>query len=137
MLDGHHDACSLGLAVPGSGSPRWISWLKTPVGLIEGVGMLSTASRSAFVSEWMPWRPRATATAPITATMSRALESSKGTSASEKRTLPMELMPPNVAGTVPIVRLQEFLPDTQRIGQGVQVVYDSVGQTTFDTLTVR
>ena len=32
-----------------------------------------------------------------------------------------ETTSPNVAGTVPIVRLQEFLPDTQRIGQGVQV----------------
>jgi hypothetical protein len=28
---------------------------------------------------------------------------------------------PNVTGTVPVIRLQEFLPDTQRIGQGVQV----------------
>ncbi|MFN2513393.1 MAG: hypothetical protein ABR568_18465 [Pyrinomonadaceae bacterium] len=28
---------------------------------------------------------------------------------------------PIVPGTVPIVRLQEFLPDTQAIGQGVQV----------------
>jgi hypothetical protein len=28
---------------------------------------------------------------------------------------------PNVAGTVPVVRLEEFLPDTQRIGQGVVV----------------
>ena len=28
---------------------------------------------------------------------------------------------PNVAGTVPVVRLEEFLPDTQRIGQGVIV----------------
>ena len=28
---------------------------------------------------------------------------------------------PNVVGTVPIVRLQEFLPDSQRIGQGLQV----------------
>jgi photosystem II stability/assembly factor-like uncharacterized protein len=28
---------------------------------------------------------------------------------------------PNVEGTVPIIRLTEFLPDTQRIGQGVQV----------------
>jgi uncharacterized repeat protein (TIGR01451 family) len=32
-----------------------------------------------------------------------------------------ETTSPNVAGTVPIVRLQEFLPDTQRIGLGVQV----------------
>jgi uncharacterized repeat protein (TIGR01451 family) len=32
-----------------------------------------------------------------------------------------ETTSPNVTGTVPIVRLQEFLPDTQRIGQGVQV----------------
>jgi hypothetical protein len=28
---------------------------------------------------------------------------------------------PNVSGTVPVVRLEEFLPDTQRIGQGVVV----------------
>ncbi|MBV8856963.1 MAG: SBBP repeat-containing protein [Acidobacteria bacterium] len=28
---------------------------------------------------------------------------------------------PNVAGTVPVIRLQEFLPDSQRIGQGVRV----------------
>ncbi|MET0649996.1 MAG: Calx-beta domain-containing protein [Pyrinomonadaceae bacterium] len=28
---------------------------------------------------------------------------------------------PNVAGTVPVVRLQEFLPDTRRIGEGVVV----------------
>jgi hypothetical protein len=28
---------------------------------------------------------------------------------------------PNVAGTVPVVRLSEFLPDTQRIGEGVVV----------------
>ncbi|MFL6334996.1 MAG: Calx-beta domain-containing protein [Pyrinomonadaceae bacterium] len=28
---------------------------------------------------------------------------------------------PNVPGTVPVVRLQEFLPDTRSIGQGVQV----------------
>ncbi|MBV9927079.1 MAG: DUF4214 domain-containing protein [Acidobacteria bacterium] len=28
---------------------------------------------------------------------------------------------PNVAGTVPVIRLNEFLPDTQRIGQGVIV----------------
>jgi subtilisin len=28
---------------------------------------------------------------------------------------------PNVAGTVPIIRLDEFLPDTQRVGQGVRV----------------
>ncbi len=28
---------------------------------------------------------------------------------------------PNVAGTVPVVRLQEFLPDTRRIGDGVVV----------------
>jgi hypothetical protein len=28
---------------------------------------------------------------------------------------------PNVAGTVPVVRLDEFLPDTQRIGRGVVV----------------
>jgi photosystem II stability/assembly factor-like uncharacterized protein len=28
---------------------------------------------------------------------------------------------PNVPGTVPVVRLQEFLPDSQRIGLGVQV----------------
>jgi subtilisin len=28
---------------------------------------------------------------------------------------------PNVAGTVPIIRLDEFLPDSQRIGRGVQV----------------
>jgi photosystem II stability/assembly factor-like uncharacterized protein len=28
---------------------------------------------------------------------------------------------PNVAGTVPVVRLQEFLPDSQRIGQNVRV----------------
>ncbi|HEX8337214.1 MAG TPA: hypothetical protein VF621_10830, partial [Pyrinomonadaceae bacterium] len=28
---------------------------------------------------------------------------------------------PNVAGTVPVIRLQEFLPDTQRIGQNVVV----------------
>ncbi len=28
---------------------------------------------------------------------------------------------PNVAGTVPIIRLQEFQPDSQQIGQGVQV----------------
>jgi uncharacterized repeat protein (TIGR01451 family) len=28
---------------------------------------------------------------------------------------------PNVAGTVPIIRLSEFLPDSQRIGLGVQV----------------
>jgi photosystem II stability/assembly factor-like uncharacterized protein len=28
---------------------------------------------------------------------------------------------PNVPGTVPVVRLQEFLPDSQRIGRGVQV----------------
>ncbi|MFL6256389.1 MAG: zinc-dependent metalloprotease family protein, partial [Pyrinomonadaceae bacterium] len=28
---------------------------------------------------------------------------------------------PNVAGTVPVIRLNEFLPDTQRIGQGVVV----------------
>jgi hypothetical protein len=28
---------------------------------------------------------------------------------------------PNVAGTVPVVRLNEFLPDTQRIGQGIVV----------------
>ena len=28
---------------------------------------------------------------------------------------------PNVAGTVPVVRLNEFLPDTQQIGQGVRV----------------
>jgi hypothetical protein len=28
---------------------------------------------------------------------------------------------PNVAGTVPVVRFREFLSDTQRIGQGVQV----------------
>jgi hypothetical protein len=28
---------------------------------------------------------------------------------------------PGVAGTVPIIRLEEFLPDTQRIGQGVVV----------------
>jgi hypothetical protein len=28
---------------------------------------------------------------------------------------------PNVAGTVPVVRLQEFMPDTQRIGQNVVV----------------
>ncbi|HYE14886.1 MAG TPA: Calx-beta domain-containing protein, partial [Pyrinomonadaceae bacterium] len=28
---------------------------------------------------------------------------------------------PGVAGTVPVVRLEEFLPDTQRIGQGVVV----------------
>jgi hypothetical protein len=28
---------------------------------------------------------------------------------------------PNVAGTVPVIRLEEFLPDTQRIGQGVVV----------------
>jgi hypothetical protein len=28
---------------------------------------------------------------------------------------------PNVPGSVPAIRLQEFLPDTQRIGQGVQV----------------
>lgn len=32
-----------------------------------------------------------------------------------------ETTSPNVAGTVPIVRLQDFLPDTQQIGQGVQV----------------
>jgi subtilisin family serine protease len=28
---------------------------------------------------------------------------------------------PNVAGTVPVIRLNEFLPDTQRIGQGIVV----------------
>jgi pimeloyl-ACP methyl ester carboxylesterase len=28
---------------------------------------------------------------------------------------------PNVPGTVPVIRLQEFLPDSQRIGQGVAV----------------
>jgi hypothetical protein len=28
---------------------------------------------------------------------------------------------PGVSGTVPIIRLEEFLPDTQKIGQGVQV----------------
>jgi hypothetical protein len=28
---------------------------------------------------------------------------------------------PGVAGTVPVVRLQEFLPDTRRIGEGVRV----------------
>jgi photosystem II stability/assembly factor-like uncharacterized protein len=28
---------------------------------------------------------------------------------------------PNVPGTVPVIRLNEFLPDAQRIGQGVQV----------------
>jgi hypothetical protein len=28
---------------------------------------------------------------------------------------------PNVAGTIPIIRLNEFLPDTQRIGQGLVV----------------
>jgi hypothetical protein len=32
-----------------------------------------------------------------------------------------ETTSPNVAGTVPIIRLQEFLPDTQQIGLGVQV----------------
>jgi hypothetical protein len=32
-----------------------------------------------------------------------------------------ETTSPNVAGTVPVIRLQEFLPDTQQIGQGVQV----------------
>jgi hypothetical protein len=28
---------------------------------------------------------------------------------------------PNVSGTVPVIRLEEFLPDTQQIGAGVQV----------------
>ncbi|HWN10271.1 MAG TPA: FG-GAP-like repeat-containing protein [Pyrinomonadaceae bacterium] len=32
-----------------------------------------------------------------------------------------ETTSPNVEGTVPIIRLQEFLPDTQRIGFGIQV----------------
>lgn len=32
-----------------------------------------------------------------------------------------ETTSPNVSGTVPIIRLQEFLPDSQQIGQGVQV----------------
>ena len=36
---------------------------------------------------------------------------------------------PNVPGTVPVVRLREFVPDSQRIGQGVQVgVGDWQGQ---------